>query len=125
MSNSQNSGGSKPISVKALPAKNPLNSGSPSNQYNLFVDKEKERDGVGMGVLCDGTAFLTGMVLGRLCGCGDHRVSELGPNWGDKVSTNGMVESVKKILRDAGVPLGDAPYVRVSHNGNVLHAYSA
>lgn len=37
-------------------------------EFNLQIQKQIEIDGIGMGVLNDGTAFLTGRGLARLCG---------------------------------------------------------
>src|SRR5262245_15702863 len=55
---------SNPSSVSKLPSTIGRHS---ITQRTLFVDREKEIDGIGMGVLSDGTAFLTGRGLARLC----------------------------------------------------------
>lgn len=79
----------KDISVSRLPAvrgKNPI---IHHPQVELFIDKQKEIDGVGMGVLSDGTAFLSGRGLSRLCGVSNARIVELGQNWSTS-STNAL-----------------------------------
>jgi hypothetical protein len=94
----------------------------PISQQSLFIDKEKEIDGVGMGVLSDGTAFLTGRGLARLCGVSNARIVELGQNW-DVVSTNAMSEGVKKILREKGC-LPSKPYIEITQRSGTFYAYS-
>jgi hypothetical protein len=56
-------------------------------------------------LLSDGTAFLTGRGLARLCGISNARIVELGQNW-DTKSTNAMVEGVKEILRSKSLMNG-------------------
>src|SRR5947209_16586829 len=80
-----------PLSVRKLPPQTTHLPIGPNGQPSLFVDKEKEIDGVGMGVLSDGTAFLTGRGLARLWGVSNARIVELGQEW-DVVSTNAMAE---------------------------------
>jgi hypothetical protein len=63
----------KPLSVTKLPSATDRNPITPPEQRELFIDKQKEIDGVGMGVLSDGTAFLTGRGLARLCGISNPR----------------------------------------------------
>ncbi|MGD0770870.1 MAG: hypothetical protein ABSB42_22025 [Tepidisphaeraceae bacterium] len=110
------------LSVNKLPVVATKTSIAPETQLELFVDKEKEIDGVGMGVLSDGTAFLTGRGLARLCGVSNARIVELGQNW-STATTNAMVEGVKKILQDKGLK-GDKPYIEVRRRSGSFYAYS-
>ena len=112
----------KPLSIKQLPAVNPLNQITQKSQLDLFIDKQKEIDGVGMGVLSDGTAFLTGRGLARLCGISNARIVELGQHWNGPTS-NAMTTAVKKILQDKGVVLQN-PYVEISQRSGAFYAYS-
>lgn len=109
---------SNPLSVDKLP--NTI-ARIPIGQPSLFVDKEKEIDGVGMGVLSDGTAFLTGRGLARLCGVANPRIVELGQNWNVE-STNSMAEGVKKILREKGC-LPSQPYIEITQRSGAFYAY--
>jgi len=93
----------------------------PSTQKSLFVDKEKEIDGVGMGVLSDGTAFLSGRGLARLCDVNSGRITEMGHYWGAE-STNAMTEGVKKILREKGC-LPHQPYIEITQRSGAFYAY--
>lgn len=103
-----------------LPQVMPQNSITP--QLDLFIDKQKEIDGVGMGVLSDGTAFLTGRGLARLCGIANPRIVELGQNWSID-STNAMTNGVKKILHDRGLNV-DKPYIEIKQRSSTFYAYS-
>lgn len=109
------------LSVSTLPPqtrRSPISSGK---QIPLFVDKEKEIDGVGMGVLSDGTAFLTGRGLARLCDVSNARIVEMGQTW-KALSTNAMAEGVKKILREKGV-MPDEPYIEITQRSGSFYAY--
>lgn len=110
------------MSSKNLPVKMPTHSIGPNSQLNLFVEKELEIDGIGMGVLSDGTAFLTGRGLARLCGVSNARIVELGQAWA-VTSNNAMVEGVKRILRDKGL-MASAPYIEIKQRSGTFHAYS-
>ncbi len=48
---------------------------------NLKIEKQVKRDGVDMGVLSDGTAFLSGRGLARLCGVSSSTMSEILADW--------------------------------------------
>lgn len=109
---------SNPLTATTLPSKN---SGTPSGQRELFVTREREIDGIGMGVLSDGTAYLTGRGLARLCGVASPRIVELGQNW-EHESTNAMAEGVKKILRTKGFT-AEKPYVEIRQRSGSFYAY--
>lgn len=114
--------GDKPLSVNKLPAIAGHSPITPSKQQMpLFVTNEKEIDGVGMGVLSDGTAFLTGRGLARLCNISNARIVEMGQNW-ETESTHAMTEGVKKILQEKGLMPGQ-PYVAIAQRSGVFYAY--
>jgi hypothetical protein len=95
---------------------------TPSTQGDLFIDAQLEVDGIGMGVLSDGTAFLTGRGLAKLCGIHSSRISELAQGWvSDK--PNPMTRSVIKILSDKGLSL-ESPYIEIKLRTEFFHAYS-
>lgn len=114
--------GSNSLSVSRLPAQTARAPIISSRQKTLFVDKEKEIDGVGMGVLSDGTAFLTGRGIARLCDVSNARIVELGQNWKAE-STNAMAEGVKRILREKGL-MPEEPYIAIEQRSGVFYAYS-
>jgi hypothetical protein len=107
------------VTIKQLPANtasNPI-----TGQLNLFIDKQMEIDGIGMGVLSDGTAFLNGRGLARLCGVSNARIVEMGQEW-NSASPNAMTVGVKKILQDKDIHVGK-PFVEVTQRSGVFYAY--
>lgn len=113
---------SNKLSVKALPAKQGSNPITPNNQLKLFVEKELELEGVGMGVLSDGTAFLAARGLARLCLISNARLVEMEQNWG-RDSGNTAADAVKALLRQSGVKVPATPHIAVFHKGQEYHAY--
>jgi hypothetical protein len=112
--------GSKSLSVNKLPAKTAQNPIGVDRQL-LFIEVEKETDGVGMGVLSDGTAFLTGRGLARLCDISNARIVEMGQAWGSE-SKNPMAQAVKAILRERGI-LPESPFMEINRPGGAFYAY--
>lgn len=108
----------KSIVASTLPART---EGIPRGQRELFVTRDREIDGVGMGVLSDGTPYLTGRGLARLCGVSSSRISQLAQVWNTD-STNSMAEGVKKILRSKG-GMTDKPYIEITQRSGAFHAY--
>lgn len=88
---------------------------------DLQIQKQIEIDGIGMGVLSDGTPFLTGRGLARLCGIANPRIVELGQDW-DKEPSPPMVAGVKKILNSRGLAI-DAPYIEIKQRTGSFYAY--
>jgi hypothetical protein len=98
---------------------------SPSAQgvLDLKVEVEKEVQGVSMGVLSDGTPFLTQRGLARLCGIENRHIATIGHEWNDPVQ-KGRITKIKDLLSRRGVTV-DMPYVEiVQPNGREVHAHS-
>ncbi len=87
---------------------------------NLQIEKQIEIDGIGMGVLSDGTAFLNGRGLARLCGIDSSRISEMGTDW-DKAMLP-LTIKVQELLRARGVSL-DHPYIEIKQRSGFFHAF--
>lgn len=94
----------------------------PSHQgtLDLQIDKQIEIDGVGMGVLTDGTAFLNGRGLARLCGIDSSRISEMSADWND--ASLALTAKVKEILQKRGITL-DEPYITIKQRSGEFTAY--
>lgn len=75
---------------------------------SLKVEKEVEVNGVGMGVLSDGTPYLTGNGLAALCGVDPTTISRIGAEWGEDVQKP-RITAIKNILANSGVVF-DSPY---------------
>lgn len=87
---------------------------------DLKIEKQIEIDGIGMGVLSDGTAFLNGRGLARLCGIDSSRISEMGNDW--EGANLLLTSKVKAILDSRGVT-PDHPYIEIKQRTGAFYAY--
>ena len=78
---------------------------------NLRVEKEIEVDGIGMGVRNDGTPYLTGRGLAKLCGVSSSVIVDIGSEWGDVVQKP-RINKIKDILLARGVNT-TSPYIEI------------
>ena len=92
-------------------------------ELDLQIQKQIEIDGIGMGVLTDGTPFLTGRGLARLCGIDSSRISEMSADW-DGQASRPITKRVKEILKEKGLPIPEHPYVEIKQRTSLFHAYS-
>jgi hypothetical protein len=76
----------------------------------LEIAKEVEIEGIGMGVLSDGTPFLSGRGLARLCGVSNSVIVEIGADWNGEPARP-RVERIKAILAERGVTT-ETPFSR-------------
>jgi hypothetical protein len=88
---------------------------------DLGIAKQIEIDGVGMGVLSDGTPFLTGRGLARLCGVTHAQIQRIATDWIDEAQKS-RVSAIREILSHRGVSV-DSPYVAVEQRSGTFHAY--
>ncbi len=87
---------------------------------DLQIEKQIEIDGIGMGVLSDGTAFLNGRGLGRLCGVDSSRISEMSADW--QAASLPITAKIKEILHSRGVAL-ERPFIEIKQRSGLFHAY--
>ena len=92
-------------------------------ELDLQIQKQIEIDGVGMGVLTDGTPFLTGRGLARLCGVSNARISEMSADWNSD-SPMPITIRVKQILQERGLPIPERPYIEIQQRSGAFYAYS-
>lgn len=83
------------------------------------VEKEAEIDGIGMGVLTDGTAYLTGRGLARMCGVDQKVIVQMTAQWEEDRPREARI---KDALRQQGVAM-DQPYIVIQRNGATHHAF--
>ncbi|MDQ7984062.1 hypothetical protein QYS36_03810 [Pseudomonas sp. G34] len=81
---------------------------------DLHVEKEVEIDGVGMGVLTDGTPYLTSRGLARLCGVESSTIVRMGAEWLEDVQRP-RITKIKQILEQRSLSLA-SPYIQVDGN---------
>jgi hypothetical protein len=87
---------------------------------NLQIEKQIEVDGVGMGVLTDGTPFLTGRGLARLCGISNARIVELSADWQEE--SRPLTKKVKEILASKSI-IVSAPHIEINQRSGAFYAY--
>ena len=109
------------IKIKKLPAnhaqeQNPLQQPS----LPLRIDREEVVDGIGMGVLSDGTPYLNQAGLANLCDISQSQLSEINDDW--EKESKPRTRKIKDILR-AQDYCWNAPYISVEHNGSEHLAY--
>lgn len=88
---------------------------------DLGIQKQIEVDGVGMGVLSDGTAFLTGRGLSRLCGVTHRQIQTIASEWEEEVATP-RVTKIREILQSHSIEV-DAPYIAINQRSGTFFAY--
>jgi hypothetical protein len=88
---------------------------------NLGIARQIEIDGVGMGVLSDGTPFLTGRGLARLCGVTHAQIQRLSAEWREDAPKS-RVSAIKELLLQRGVKR-DSPYVEIEQRSGTFYAY--
>ena len=82
---------------------------------------EKEIDGIGMGVMPDGSAYLTARGLARMCGIDHTLVLDLANNWSAaQFKPRGM--KIANLLQDQGYE-ANSLFVSVEFNGSAHHAF--
>jgi len=111
----------KPNSINVLV---PVSGGKPRNPAQgvlpLQIEKQIEIDGIGMGVLSDGTAFLNGRGLARLCGIDSSRISEMAADW--DFPELQLTIRVQSILQSRGIAV-ENPYIEIKQRSGSFHAY--
>lgn len=83
-------------------------------QLNLAIEKQVEIDGVGMGVLSDGTPYLTTRGLARLCGIDHSVIVRLAAEWGEDLQRP-RVNRIRDIMSSRGMD-ALSPFVDIDGN---------
>lgn len=90
-------------------------------ELDLKIEKEVEVDGVGMGVLSDGTPYLTGRGLARMCGVAQNAIHQLTERW-PKDPARPREKKIKKLLNSRGID-ASFPCIAITKGGVTHHAY--
>jgi hypothetical protein len=88
----------------------------------LRIERQIEIDGVGMGVLSNGTPFLTGRGLARLCGVNAGRMSEMASSWNTGGGTSAAAK-IREILVERTGDIPAKPFVEVKQRSGNFYAY--
>lgn len=89
---------------------------------DLTVDKEVEARGIGMGVLSDGTPFLTQRGLAALCGVQNAHIGTISSEWSEAVQKP-RITAIKTLLNNRGLTFDSPHIVARSAGGKVVYAY--
>jgi hypothetical protein len=95
---------------------------TPHEQYQLKLEiaAEKEIDGVGMGVLNDGTPFLTLRGLTRMCGVDNAAIVRMTAAW-QETPLKPREKKIRELVRAQGAD-DSVAFIAVMKNGVVNHA---
>ncbi len=114
--------GTNAITINRLPAgsaQKELDRSQP--ELDLKIAHQREINGVGMGVLSDGTPFLTGRGLARLVDIENLHVRTISQDWnGDPAKPR--IAAIKTILAKRGA-VPQSPHIEIKEGGRTLHAF--
>jgi hypothetical protein len=92
-------------------------------RFDLQVAAEREIDGIGMGVLSDGTPYLTLRGLARMCGVDHAQVVRITADWLAQ-PLKPREQKIRELVRAQGADDGVA-FIAVPMNGTIYHAVPA
>jgi hypothetical protein len=105
----------------ALPRTPPKGAMEVQSILNIKPVKEIEIDGIGMGVFSDGSTYLTGRGLARMCGIGETTLREFSDNWNaEQFKPRGI--KIANALSEQGY-LGKPLFIPIQVEGSTHHAY--
>lgn len=100
-----------------------FNSTTPiQGRLDISIQTSGTIDGVEMGVLSDGTAYLTARGLARLCGVDHGSILDIGAYWSEEFQNN-RVTKIKELMYQHGYTIYQNAFIEVSVRGNTVHAY--
>ena len=94
--------------IKRLPIRRKT-SDPAQRELELHAERVVERDGIGMGVLNDGTAFLTQRAIGDLCGLRNKYIGIISSEWNSKNPPKD-VKRIKEMLYENGTVVPELPH---------------
>ena len=111
------------IKIKSLPTKSPSKGITP-NQPALIPLAEKEVDGIGMGVLSDGTPYLNQRGLASICGVQNRHIGDISREW-QEPDQKPRIASIKSTLMAAGGIVPEGAHIGIVHAGIEHYCYPA
>src|SRR5947209_1587218 len=91
--------------------------------FNLEIEREVDINGIGMGVLSDGTPYLNQRGLAALCGVQNAHIGTISSQWSEPDQKPRIV-AIKSILAKAGYTAPSA-HIEVAHKGVIHYCYPA
>ncbi len=89
----------------------------------LGIEKEGDFGEIGMGVLSDGTPYLSQRGLSVLCGVENAHIGTISSQW-NEAEPKPRISKIKAILESAGLTAA-AAHVEIQHKGKVHYCYPA
>lgn len=110
------------LTIRHLPPKPASKEINPAQaSLDLKIDCETEIQGIGMGVLSDGTPFLNQRGLAVLCGVMNAHIGTIGTEWDDD-PPKPRVAKIKEILANRGLIVAK-PYLSMRKDNKPYFAY--
>ena len=108
--------------IRLLPTKSRSKKIDPlQGVLDLRVDRETEIQGIGMGVLSDGTPFLTQRGLAHLCGVRNAHIGGISVEW-NEIPQKPRISRIRDSLPSRGVN-SEVPYIQVKDGARTIYAY--
>jgi hypothetical protein len=95
--------------------------GIASAQLALGIERDTDVNGVGMGVLSDGTPYLNQRGLAALCGVQNAHIGTISSQWSER-EQRPRISAIKSILAKSGLSYRTA-HIEVAHRGTVHYCY--
>lgn len=109
------------LNINNLSMKPPIKPRTPSEEQILLPLREKEINGIEMGVLPDGTAYLSGRGLSLMCGIDESTLRAVSQNWvSEQIKPRG--QRIAEILNSHGY-VGKPMFYAIEANGTKHHAF--
>lgn len=89
-------------------------------RLDLDIAVEREIDGIGMGVLSDGTPFLNIRGLASMCGVDHSLIVRITGDWIENPSSP-RVQKIRELVRDQGAN-DNLAFIAINKNGTIHHA---
>lgn len=113
---------SAPNSVKIQPLNAEISTLEQHPQKDLFAVTEVEFEGIQMGVLSDGTPYLTMRGLARMCGVDNAALFRLASNWSEE-QFKPRGRKIQELLNAHGFS-STSLYIKTRGNAVETHAYT-
>ena len=114
----------KPTTISRLATRMPSKEVTPKQpSLALSIERDTDVGGIGMGVLSDGTPYLSQRGLAALCGVMNTHIGTISSQWSDQ-EERPRIKAIKGILREVGLTVISA-HIEIVHRGTTNYCYPA
>lgn len=114
---------SKASKIKALAPKSGGKETTSQPSLDLGIEIEREVNGIGMGVLGDGTPYLNQRGLAALCGVSPTQIGTISSQWNED-PLKPRITSIKNVLQKAGY-FANTAHIEINYKNIVHYCYPA